>query len=139
MVSDLHILDFYKDAGRILLALYNRFPVPTTVYVEDISGPDAPDEYGLHSPRHLACLGAMTWLQQSGYIEYENIVRQEAIENASLNHRSFLLLTSYPETVAGQTNAQMLDAAVRSGSSDQLQALMMRLMREMAGGAGAAS
>ncbi|GMG87009.1 hypothetical protein [Biformimicrobium ophioploci] len=139
MVSDLHILDFYKDAGRILLALYNQFPVPTTVYVEDISGPDAPDEYGLHSPRHLACLGAMTWLQQSGYIEYENVVRQEAIENASLNHRSFLLLTSYPETVTGQTNAQMLDAAVRSGSSDQLQALMMRLMREMAGGAGAAS
>jgi len=128
MLDDLHIHDFYRDAGRILLALFSQFPAPATVYVEDIGGPDTPDEFGLHSPRHLACLGAMTWLKQCGYIHFSQLVRQEAVEEAVLSHRGFLLLVSKVET--GESNAQLLDQAVRQGSSPQLQALMERLMRE---------
>ncbi|AMX02794.1 hypothetical protein [Microbulbifer thermotolerans] len=127
MLDDLHIHDFYRNAGRILLALFNQFPTPATVYVEDISGPDTPDEYGLHSPRHLACLGAMTWLKQSGYIHFSQLVRQEAIEEAVLTHKGFLLLINKVES--GESNAQLLDEAVRHGSSMEMQALMERLMR----------
>ena len=126
MLNDLHINDFYRDAGRILLALFNQFPAPSTVYVEDIAGPDTPDEFGLHSPRHLACLGAMTWLKQSGYIHFSQLVRQEAVEEAVLTHRSFLLLVQRDDS--GVSNAELLDRAVRDGSSPQLQELMQYLM-----------
>ncbi|WP_226877027.1 hypothetical protein [Microbulbifer hainanensis] len=128
MLDDLHIHDFYRDAGRILLALFGQFPAPSTVYVEDIAGPDTPDEFGLHSPRHLACLGAMTWLKQSGYIGFGQLVRQEAVEEAVLSHKGFLLLVNKLES--GESNAELLNSAVRGGSSPQLQELMERLMRE---------
>ncbi|MFC6635271.1 hypothetical protein [Microbulbifer taiwanensis] len=128
MLDDLHIHDFYRDAGRTLLALFNQFPAPATVYVEDIAGPDTPDEFGLHSPRHLACLGAMSWLKQSGYIHFTQLVRQEAVEEAALSHRGFLLLVN--NSGDGESNARLLDNTVRNGSSPQLQELMERLMRE---------
>ncbi|MFD1218095.1 MULTISPECIES: hypothetical protein [Microbulbifer] len=126
MLDDLHIHDFYRDAGRILLALYLQFPAPATIYVEDIAGPDTPDEFGLHSPRHLACLGAMTWLKECGYINFAQLVRQEAVEEASLTHHSFLLLVTKNEN--GLSNAERLNEAVRNGSSPQLEALMVELM-----------
>ncbi|WP_105103880.1 hypothetical protein [Microbulbifer pacificus] len=129
MLDDLHIHDFYRDAGRILLALFQRFPAPATIYVEDIAGPDTPDEFGLHSPRHLACLGAMTWLKQCGYIHFPQLVRQEAVEEATLSHRSFLVLVSRGED--GVSNAEKLDQVVRGGSSPQLEELMVGLMARL--------
>ncbi|SDK29647.1 hypothetical protein [Microbulbifer yueqingensis] len=130
MLDDLHIHDFYRDAARILLALFNQFPAPATVYVEDIAGPDTPDEFGLHSPRHLACLGAMTWLKHSGYIHFSQLVRQEAVEEAALTHSAFLLLIQRDRD--GVSNAQRLDQIVRGGSSPQVQELVEHLMHEMA-------
>jgi len=131
MLDDLHIHDFYRDAGRILLALFQQFPAPATIYVEDIAGPDTPDEFGLHSPRHLACLGAMTWLRECGYINFSQLVRQEAMEEAALSHRSFLLLVSRGED--GISNAEKLDQVVRGGSSPQLEELMVTLMKRLDG------
>ncbi|WP_066965999.1 hypothetical protein [Microbulbifer sp. Q7] len=129
MLDDLHIHDFYRDAGRILLALFQQFPAPATIYVEDIAGPDTPDEFGLHSPRHLACLGAMTWLKECGYIHFSQVVRQEAVEEATLTHHSFLLLVSRGED--GISNAEKLDQVVRGGSSPQLEELMVALMQRL--------
>ncbi|WP_027328850.1 hypothetical protein [Marinimicrobium agarilyticum] len=94
MAADIHIADFYKDAARILVQLYNQFPRPTTVFVEDIAGPDTPDEFGLHSPRHQACLATMLWLAQSGYLTYQSLIRQEAMDQAVLTQRGFTLLAS---------------------------------------------
>ncbi|WP_078083932.1 hypothetical protein [Microbulbifer mangrovi] len=127
MLDDLHIHDFYRDAGRILLALFQQFPAPATLYVEDIAGPDTPDEFGLHSPRHLACLGAMTWLKECGYIRFSQLVRQEAVEEAALSHHSFLLMVTRGED--GVSNAEKLDRIVREGSSPQLAELMVALMK----------
>jgi len=53
-MADLHIEDFYRDVAKIFLQLYAVFPRKTILYVEDISGPDEPDEYGLHHPRFQA-------------------------------------------------------------------------------------
>jgi hypothetical protein len=92
-VSDIHIDDFYRDAGLILLHLYQAFPHKTAIYVEDISGPDEPDEYGLHSKRYLACLSAMIWLAEQGYLSYESCIRQEAIDQAVLSPKGFTLLS----------------------------------------------
>ena len=79
-MSDIHIDDFYKDAARVLLVLYQYFPRPYTVYVADISGPDEPDEYGLHSDRHQACFSAMIY--------------KEAIDQAVLTQKALTLLTT---------------------------------------------
>lgn len=93
-MSDIHIDDFYRDAAKILVLLYNQFPRKITLYVEDISGPDTPDEFGLHSPRHQACFHTMMWLGSSDYLRYEQLVRQEALDQVALSHRGFLVLNA---------------------------------------------
>lgn len=93
-MSDLHIDDFFKDVARILNQLYLAFPRKTTVYIEDIAGHDEPDEFGLHSNRHLACLGALVWLSEEGYIRFEDTIRQEAVDQAVLSGRSFSVLSA---------------------------------------------
>ncbi len=93
-MSDLHIDDFYRDTAKALVLLYNAFPRKITLYVEDISGTDTPDEFGLHSKRHDAGLNALLWLGSTDYLSYKTLVRQEALEEAVLTHRTFLLLNS---------------------------------------------
>lgn len=134
-MSDLHIDDFYKDAARILAQLYLHFPRKAAVYVEDISGPDEPDEYGLHSARYLACLGAMLWLGEQGYLYYEDTIRQEAIDQAALSHKAFTLLTAPCELADanGQSNIEGLRAAIKSRSSSRLMAIMQHLMQRASG------
>ncbi|BFM12043.1 hypothetical protein R50072_21960 [Simiduia litorea] len=93
-MSDIHIDDFYKDSALILSQLFAFFPRPNAVYVEDIAGADHTDDFGLHSQRHMACLGAMLWLAQAGYLHYADTIRQEAIDQAVLSHKGFTLLSS---------------------------------------------
>lgn len=62
-MADLHIDDFYRDAALILLRLYRTFPRKTILYVDDISGPDTPDEFGLHSERFQSCFSTMSTLR----------------------------------------------------------------------------
>lgn len=93
-MSDIHIDDFYKDSGLILSQLFAFFPRPCAVYVEDIAGPDTPDDFGLHSQRHMAAFSAMLWLASAGYLTYQDTVRQEAIDQAVLSHKGFTLLSA---------------------------------------------
>lgn len=92
--ADIHIDDFYRDTAKTLVLLYNHFPRTMTLYVEDVSGPDTPDEFGLHSKRHEACLSTLLWLGTAGYLNYTSLVRREAIEEATLTHKAFILLNS---------------------------------------------
>lgn len=91
-MADLHIEEFYQDSARILLQLYRVFPRRSSVFVEDIAGADQPDEFGLHSERHLACLGCMLWLADEGLIRYESTISQDAIDQAVLTQEGFTLL-----------------------------------------------
>ena len=131
-VGDLHIDDFCKDTAKILRLLYRRFPVRTTLYVEDISGPDQPDEFGLHSPRFQACFGAIIWLKEYDYIHYTSLIRQEAADEVCLTHRSFSLLSSF-ETHTDQAHTlrrriDVLSETLASGSSEALKNQMLSLM-----------
>jgi hypothetical protein len=119
-VPDLHIDDFYLDAGRVLLQLYQTFPRKTAIYVEDISGPDEPDEYGLHSKRYLACLSAMIWLAEQGYLSYESCIRQEAIDQAALSHKGFTLLSSRCELDRDQNGAQRVATSTMEQSRSNI-------------------
>jgi len=135
-MADLHIDDFYKDAARTLVQLYNAFPRKVAVYVEDISGPDTPDEYGIHSPRHQACFSAMLWLAEEGYIRYVDTIRQEAIDQAVLTYKAFVLLNSPAPVSPGAdspiperiTHLQRLRQAIASGSSRALGEAMSDLL-----------
>ena len=138
-MTDLHIDDFYKDAAAILLRLYALFPRKQILFVDDIyksngGKADEPDEFGLPSPRHLSCFSAMVWLGEEGFLRYEAPIRQEALDQAVLTEKGFLLLSSRSEMpalldeadndnlppsimAASQTNVAQLRRALGSGSS----------------------
>ncbi len=135
-LSNLHIDDFCKDTAKIMLVLYKRFPVKTTLYVEDISGPDNPDEFGLHSPRFAACFSAMVWLREADYISYGGTIRQEAVEEAVLSHRGFSLISSYDSedtvdrisVMVPVRRADRLQHTLATGNSDELKELVLKYM-----------
>ncbi|MGB1091016.1 MAG: hypothetical protein ACPGYX_02740 [Oceanobacter sp.] len=77
---DVHLDDFFKDCALILLTGIRHFPRPITLFVEDIAGPDTVDDFGLHSQRHLAALGAIRWLKEEGFIRYGVVDRQESVD-----------------------------------------------------------
>lgn len=132
-VGDLHIDDFCKDVAKILIQLYRRFPVKTTLYVEDISGADEPDEFGLHSPRFEACFSAMVWLQETDYIQYSHTMRQEGVEEAVLSHRSFSMLSSLHEDLHSANDPaptplrriDYLKAQLATATSEQLKDVVL--------------
>lgn len=132
-MADLHIDDFYRDVAKILVRLYAMFPRKITLYVEDISGPDDPDEFGLHHPRFQSCFSTMVWLAEHGYLLFESSIRQEALDQVVLSQKAFLVLTSVSDREAApdnedttlppsiveqlQTNVAQLRNALREGSS----------------------
>ena len=69
-MADLHIEDFHQDVARILVALYNRFPQPASLFVIDLIGEHEPDPFGVPAPRHSACFSAMLWLADEGFLRY---------------------------------------------------------------------
>lgn len=141
-MSDIHIDDFYKDAGHILSVLYQFFPRPYTVYVADISGPDEPDEYGLHSNRHNACFSTMIWLADAGWLKFVDTINKDAIDQAVLTNKALSLLTTRsairfhieendaPPSVADTraSHIHQLRLALRSEESFSIRRIMMHLL-----------
>lgn len=132
-MADIHIDDFYRDVAKIFLRLYAQFPRKTILYVEDISGPDQPDEFGLHNPRFHGCFSTMVWLADHDYLCFEGTILQEALDQVVLSQKAFLILTSrseldaefrvhnpsLPPSVAQefQSNIAQLRGAMKDGSS----------------------
>ncbi|MBN7798854.1 hypothetical protein [Parahaliea mediterranea] len=149
-MADLHIEDFYRDVATIFLRLYAVFPRKTTLYVEDVSGPDQPDEFGLHNPRFQAAFSAIVWLADHGYLYFNDTIREEAVDQVVLSQRAFLLLSAparepvappvedsgAPSVIAeSQTALTQLRYALRQGSSlDIKQAVSDLLSRPPIGG-----
>ncbi len=145
-MADLHIDDFYRDSAMILLHLYSSFPRKIILYVDDICGPDSPDEFGLHSDRHQSCFSALVWLAESGYINFTDTIREEALDQTVLSQKGFLLLSGRSELELGMaddasdaaippsvmersmTNVMYIRQALRSGSSIMIQQVMHHLL-----------
>lgn len=90
---DLQIDEFYKDAAAGLLLLYQAFPRKVGLYVEDLIGREEPDEFGLPTPRHQSCLGALLWLAEEGYVRFDTTIGYDALDQAVLTEKGFLRLT----------------------------------------------
>jgi hypothetical protein len=141
-VADIHIEDFYKDTAVALVQLYGAFPRRVNLFAEDIAGPDEPDEFGLHSNRHMACFGALLWLAEEGFMRHVDIIRQEALDQAVLTHRAFVRLSapagSDPEFADAEpgpglppavrddfsTHIHLIRKALKSGSSERISRVM---------------
>lgn len=137
-MADLHILDFYKDSALILMSLQRVFPRKLDLFVEDLIGPDPVDEFGLHSKRHEACLGAMLWLADEGYLRYASTIRQEGIDQAILSEQTVIKLNAVvhlssdqlPENLSGFeaeehfTMIEHMRRAIQSQSSEQVATVM---------------
>ncbi len=141
-MADIHIDEFYKDVAIALVQLYNAFPRRINLFVEDIAGVDEPDEFGLHSRRHMACFGALLWLSEEGLLRYVDTIRQDALDQAVLTREAFVRLSSpassalmadiAPQTLASAAEAppsvkqdlssfiHLFRDALRSGSSLQI-------------------
>lgn len=123
---DVHIDEFFKDCAVILLLGFKYFPAKQILYVEDICGPDQVDEFGLHSPRHLAALGAAIWLQEEGYIRFGEVNRQESIDECVLSSKGFTRLLSASQNDPSTTLAQQIEYARLQGDT----LLLARLMQQ---------
>ncbi|WP_150304218.1 hypothetical protein [Pseudomonas saliphila] len=134
-MADLHIDDFYRDAAGILLSLYNGFPSPSILFVEDLIGPHEPDVFGVPAPRHLACFNAMLWMAGEGFLRYGDTIRQEGLDQCCLTERAFLMLSTptigwleddLPRSIARQraTPAQRLRDALSNQSSVELEEIV---------------
>ncbi|MDH3642977.1 MAG: hypothetical protein OES38_12825 [Gammaproteobacteria bacterium] len=144
-MTDINIDDFFKDSAKVLVQLYSVFPRRHTVFVEDVSGPDETDEFGMHSTRYLACFGTLLWLGEEGYLRYEDSIRQDAIDQAVLSARCFTLLTTpapnnepmdvtdLPELVRLEqsTTISRLRNSLKERSSARVRAAMVDLMAQM--------
>ena len=144
-MTDINIDDFFKDGAKALVQLYSVFPRRHTVFVEDVSGPEETDEFGMHSNRYLACFGALVWLGEEGYVRYEETIRQDAIDQAVLTARCFSVLTTpapnhepfdvtdLPESVRIEqsTTISRLRKALKERSSIRIRAAMVDLMAQM--------
>ncbi|MDI9245705.1 hypothetical protein [Marinobacter sp. CHS3-4] len=144
-MADIHIEEFYKDAAIALVHLYNAFPRRINLFVEDIAGPDNPDEFGLHSTRHMACFGTLLWLEEEGLLRYIDTIRQEALDQAVLTHTAFVRLSApadaelqdnqqahdseLPATVRKDlsTHIHLIRQALKSRSSDRISKVMQSI------------
>lgn len=123
---DVHIDDFFKDCAVILLHGFKYFPAKQVLYVEDISGPDEADEFGLHSPRHIAAFGAIVWLQEEGYIRFSEIDHQESVDDFVLASKAFSRLLKAETEEPTTSLAQKIEFARLQHDSS----LLARLMRD---------
>jgi len=143
---DIHIEEFYLDSTKILKQLYQSFPKKTNVFVEDIAGPDQPDDYGLHCDRFQCCFGAMLWLENESFLRFEGTLRQESIDQASLTEKGLRMMASicqdeYVNTITdsinpkikglkGLPNIDSLNHIIKHGTSSQLGLVVQHLFQK---------
>ena len=144
-MTDINIDDFFKNCAKVLVQLYSVFPRRHAVFVEDVSGPEETDEFGMHSNRYLACFGVLVWLGEEDYVRYDDVIRQDAIDQAVLTARCFAVLTTpaanhqpadvtdLPKSVRLEqsTTVSRLRNALKERSSACVRAAMVDLMAQM--------
>lgn len=115
-MTDIYIEDFNRDVAIALTRLYQYFPRPAAIYVDEIAGSDDPDEYGVISERHSRCLGALVWLGDEGFLRFRDTIGIEAIDQAVLSLRGYQALNSGID--GGERLIDALRASLRERNSE---------------------
>ena len=128
---DIHITEFYNDVGRIFSKLYGTFPRQVTLWVEDISGSDTPDEYGLHSERYQACYATFLWLADEGYIRFGDVEKQDAFNHCCLTQRGYSLLAGIVFDEGGHYRPiEHIRTALKDKSSSALESAVTDIIHQ---------
>jgi hypothetical protein len=125
-MSDLNIDDFRRDTAITLLRLYNNFPRPHTLYISEVCGEDSEDEFGLISRRYEACLAAMMWLSDEGFIQFKTLITDQGIEQATLCLLGIELLLG--ANAEGVSRVESLRIGLASKSSTKLEIAINELL-----------
>ncbi len=125
-MSDLNIVDFRRDAAITLLRLYNNFPIPHTLFIEDVCGESDEDEFGLISRRHESCLATMLWLSDEGFLQFKALINDKGIEQASLSLLGIELLLG--ADTEGTSRIESLRQGLASKSSTKLETAINELL-----------
>jgi len=125
---DIHITEFFNDSARILLSLYRSFPRQVSMYVEDISGIDTPDEYGMHSERHLSCFNTFMWLKEEGLLRFSDIERQIGFDHCVLTLEGFRWLSNF-DNEGGPRFVDALELAIKEADSILIEQLMKSILQ----------
>jgi hypothetical protein len=123
-MADLHIDDFRKDLAVVLIRLFNNFPRPHAIYLDEICPESETDEYGLVSKRYLAAMATLIWMGEEGMLRYQSVLPNEGIDQAVLTLGAWKHLMSLNEP-SGQQGVKRIDRlrnALKSRSSTQLEA-----------------
>lgn len=131
MHPDIHMTDFYNDTGRILISLFRSFPRQDTLWIDDICGPDELDEFGQHSPRYQACLATVLWLKREDYLTFSTQDDTAGFNHCVLTEKGLALLSGWHDG-ALERPIDALDAALVSGSSQQMEAAVQPLLKASA-------
>ncbi|MBS7325358.1 MAG: hypothetical protein KIG85_01890 [Thiopseudomonas sp.] len=136
---DLHIDDFYRDAAQGLVMLYQSFPRPLTLYMDDFVGILPPDEVGLPHPRQQQCLSTLLWLASEGYLRHHGTLGYTAVDQAELSEKAFVRLSSCLQPLSAElaslpasirrvqgSLAQQLRQHLKAGDSERLIAVMQQ-------------
>jgi len=126
MSADIHIDEFNRDTAVALIRLYNNFPNPMALYVDDITRVDDADEYGVISERHQRCIGALLWLAEEKIIRYRDTIGFDGIEQAVLSLQALHALHSKPETGVAISIIDEIRDAMREKSSESLKRVMQQ-------------
>ncbi len=128
---DIHITEFYTDIGKIFFRLYKQFPRQISLWVDEICGPDTPDDYGLHSDRYMACYSAFVWLKDEGYIRYGDVERQDAFNHCCLTEKGYALLAGIDELLQSESRSiDKIAQALKEKSSTQMESAITQLIRK---------
>ena len=115
----LHIDDFYRDAALGLVTLYQSFPRPVTLYLDDMVGILPPDEVGLPHPRQQHCLSTLLGLGNEGYIRHLGTIGYDAVDQAELTEKAFVRLASSQHPFATALHASPPSVRRAQGSFAQ--------------------
>lgn len=124
MSADIHIDEFNRDTALAISKLYNNFPNPMALYVDDITRVDEPDEYGVISDRHQRCIGALHWLAEERIIRYRDTIGFDGIEQAVLTLPALQALHGMCYAEQATSVIHEIRAALKEKSSEALKRAM---------------
>lgn len=125
--------EYFIDQSAMLCQLWQAFPQPCSLWVVDFTDDLELDEFGLHSPRHLRCLGCMQWLASEGWIRYQDQERELGVNQVVLTQKALLSLL---QPVDGLTLMEQIQAQRPLLPNEDAQAKLQQLGMRFLQGAG---
>ena len=120
-----NIQQFDEITGRVLGALYERFPVPHRLMISDFmnDGFSMNDHLGIEVPNEVGMffIASVDWLADAGYLKFRDKVQNVGYLQAILTAKGLEALKSTPASLtSGPSLGDQLVDATKSGTKSIL-------------------